>query len=96
MWRCQLCGAENGLEMKLFERSEFASFPILRLAQLGIPQGQRLCGAFFGIPFLAKQKRYVVAGLPPARNLTTTTEVKTKPDDKKQKHHQASLRTSAA
>ncbi|MCX7219912.1 MAG: hypothetical protein NTY70_13545, partial [Burkholderiales bacterium] len=42
MWRCQLCGAENGSEMKLSERSEFASFPILRLAQLGIPQGQRL------------------------------------------------------
>jgi hypothetical protein len=34
--------------VKLSERSEFASFPILRLAQLGIPQGQRLCGAFFG------------------------------------------------
>jgi hypothetical protein len=74
MWRCQLCGAENGSEVKLFERSEFASFPILRLAQLGIPQGQRLCVAFFGIPFLAKQKRYVVAGLPPASNRKTTTE----------------------
>jgi hypothetical protein len=68
--------------VKLSERSEFASFPILRPAQLGIPQGQRLCGAFFGIPFLAKQKRYVVAGLPPACNRTTTTEVKTKPDHK--------------
>ncbi|MFZ6747413.1 hypothetical protein ACO0K8_00400 [Undibacterium sp. Ren11W] len=68
--------------MKLSERSEFASFPILRLAQLGIPQGQRLCVAFFGIPFLAKQKRYVVAGLPPASNRTTTTEVKTRPDNK--------------
>jgi hypothetical protein len=32
MWRCQLCGAENGSEVKLFERSEFASFPILRAA----------------------------------------------------------------
>ena len=75
MWRCRLCMAENGLEMKLFERSEFASFPILRPAQLGIPQGQRLCVAFFGIPFLAKQKRYVVAGLPPASNRTATTEI---------------------
>jgi hypothetical protein len=82
MWRCQLCGAENGLERFVFERSEFRTFPILRPAQLGIPQGQRLCGAFFGIPFLAKQKRYVVAGLPPACNLTTTTEEKTRLDNK--------------
>jgi hypothetical protein len=29
---CRLCGAENGSEVKLFERSEFASFPILRPA----------------------------------------------------------------
>jgi hypothetical protein len=28
MWRCRLCWAENGLGMKLSERSEFASFPI--------------------------------------------------------------------
>jgi hypothetical protein len=79
MWRCQLCGAENGLEVKLFERSEFASFPILRPAQLGIPQGQRLCVAFFGPTFLAKQKRWLAAGLPPASNLTTTTKIKTRP-----------------
>jgi hypothetical protein len=28
------------------------------------------------LPFLGKQKRYVVAGLPPASNRTTTTELK--------------------
>jgi hypothetical protein len=50
---------------------------------LGIPQGQRLCGAFFGIPFLAKQKRYVVAGLPPACNHTSTIRVATRPNRSK-------------
>jgi hypothetical protein len=57
---------------------------------LGIPQGQRLCGAFFGIPFLATQKRYVVAGLPPASNRTTTTEEHKEQNNSKQKHHQTS------
>jgi hypothetical protein len=89
MWRCQLCGAENGSERFVFERSEFRTFPILRPAQLGIPQGQRLCGAFFGIPFLAKQKRYVVAGLPPASNRTTTTKEHQAQNHSKQKHQQA-------
>jgi hypothetical protein len=63
---------------------------------LGIPQGQRLCGAFFGIPFLAKQKRYVVAGLPPASNRTTTTEAHQAKNNSKQKHHQATAHIPCA
>ena len=38
------------------------------------PEGQRSAVAFFGIPFLAKQERYVAAGLPPAGNLKMTIE----------------------
>jgi hypothetical protein len=85
MWRCQLCRAENGLERFVFERSEFRTFPILRPAQLGIPQGQRLCVAFFCFRFLAKQEKEVAAGLPPACNHTTTTEIQTRPSHKKPK-----------
>jgi hypothetical protein len=54
-------------------------FPFYDLHNWVSRRDSDFCVAFFGIPFLAKQKRYVVAGLPPASNRTTTTEVNQAP-----------------
>jgi hypothetical protein len=48
-------------------------FPFFDLHKRG-PEGQRSAVAFFGIPFLATQERYVAAGLLPAGNLKITPE----------------------
>jgi hypothetical protein len=56
-------------EEPLFERSEFRIFPFFDLQQRGPPLGgSDAWVAFFGIPFLATQERYVAVGLPPTGN----------------------------
>jgi hypothetical protein len=85
MWRCRLCRAENGLEMKLSEpQASLLHFPFFDLHRRE-PEGQRLCVAFFCFRFLAKQEKGVAAGLPPASNRTSTKEVKTRPGHSKAK-----------
>jgi hypothetical protein len=44
------------IEVQMFERSEFLHFPFYDLHRRE-PEGQRSAVAFFGLPFLAKQKR---------------------------------------
>jgi hypothetical protein len=66
--------------MKLFEpQASLLRSPFFDLHNW-VPAGQRLCVAFFGPPFLAKQKRWLAAGLPPAGNLTATKKIKTRPE----------------
>ncbi len=56
-------------EEPLFERSEFRIFPFFALQQRAPPLGgSDAWVAFFGIPFLATQERYVAVGLPPTGN----------------------------
>ena len=77
--------AENGLEMKLSEpQASLLHFPFFDLHRR-VPEGQRLCVAFFCFLFLAKQEKGVAAGLPPASNRTATTEVQTRPGKSKSK-----------
>jgi hypothetical protein len=86
MWRCRLCMAENGSEMKLSEpQASLLRFPFFFDLHRRVPVGQRLCVAFFCFRFLAKQEKGVAAGLPPASNLTSTKEVKTRPGHRKPK-----------
>jgi hypothetical protein len=67
--------AENGSEVKLSEpKASLLHFPFFDLHRRE-PEGQRLCVAFFCFRFLAKQEKGVAAGLPPASNRPTTTEI---------------------
>ena len=50
-------------EVALSERSEFRYFPIFSKNNRGF---RNTVVAFFGLPFLARQKRELAAGLPPA------------------------------
>ena len=58
---------------------QLASFPFFDLHKRE-PVGQRSAVAFFGIPFLAKQERYVAAGLPPASDHTITSKRRSQVD----------------
>ena len=54
--------------------ASFVHFPFFDLHKRE-PEGQRSAVAFFGKPFLAKQERFVAAGLPPACNLKAPMEL---------------------
>jgi hypothetical protein len=58
----------------LVNRSDCYVFPFFALHKRAPRRGSGVAVAFFGIPFLAKQERYVAAGLPPAGNLELTKD----------------------
>ncbi|WP_146218906.1 hypothetical protein [Undibacterium pigrum] len=53
----RLCGTENGLEMPVFERSEFRAFPIFCTAQTGTPQGRLCLGRLLWLTFLGETRK---------------------------------------
>jgi hypothetical protein len=56
MWRCQLCGAENGLERFVSEpQASFELFPFFDLHNWA-PEGQRLASPFLAYLFWRSKK----------------------------------------
>jgi hypothetical protein len=57
MWRCRLCMAENGLEMKLSEpQASLLHFPFFDLHRR-VPAGQRLASPSFASVSWRSKKR---------------------------------------